>query len=113
MQRSEEKEIAVACVSLAEMGFGITPELVQVVLFDYLEDNDIPNPFKGEVPGKGWWQRFMRRWPMLSERKPQHLTLKRAEAGDRKIISAWFDQVNEVITKAKLNPKDPAIATRL
>ena len=113
LQRSEEKEIAVACVSLAEMGFGITRKLVQVVLFDYLKDNDIPNPFKGGVPGKDWWQRFMRRWPMLSERKPQHLTLKRAEAGDRKIISAWFDQVNEVITKAKLNPKDPAIATRL
>ena len=52
LQRSEEKEIVVACVSLAEMGFGMTQELVQVVLFDYLKDNDIPNPFKGGVPGK-------------------------------------------------------------
>ena len=45
LQRSEEKEIAVTCVSLAEMGFKMTQELVDVLLFDYLKDNDIPNPF--------------------------------------------------------------------
>lgn len=94
-------------------GIGITRELVEVVLFDYIKDNDIPNPFKGGVPGKDWWQAFMRRWPMLSERKPQHLSLKRAEAGSKEIITAWFDKVNDVITKADLNFKDPAIATRL
>ena len=78
-----------------------------------MKDNVIPNPFKGGVPGKDWWHGFMRRWPILSERKPQHLSLKRAQAGDREVISAWFNQVDEVITKAGLNPKDPAIATRL
>ena len=51
--------------------------------------------------------------PILSERKSQHLSLKRAEAGDREVISAWLNKVDEVITKAGLNPKDPAIATQL
>ena len=113
LQKSEEKEIAVACVSLAEMGFGITRELVEVVLFDYIKENDIPNPFNGGVPGRDWWQGFMRRWPMLSERKPQHLSLKRAQAGDKEIIGAWFDEVNAMLTKAGLDPEDPTIATRL
>ena len=72
------------------MGFGITRELVEAVLFDYIKDNDIPNPFNGGVPGKDWWQGFMRCWPMLSKRKPQHLSLKRAQAGDREIIGACF-----------------------
>ena len=34
-------------------------------------NNDIPNPFTGGVPGRDWWQK---RWPRLSERKPQHLS---------------------------------------
>ena len=105
LQKSEEREIAVACVSLAEMGFGITRELVEAVLFDYIKDNDIPNPFNGGVPGKDWWQGLMRRWPMLSERKPQHLSLKRVQAGDREIIGSWFDEVNSILTKAGLDPK--------
>ena len=113
LQKSEEKEIAVACVSLAEMGFGITRELVEVVLFDYIKENDIPNPFNGGVPGRDWWQGFMRRWPMLSERKPKHLSLKRAQAGDKEIIGAWFDEVNAMLAKVGLDPKDPAIAIQL
>ena len=44
------REIAVACVLLAEMGFGITRELVERDLFDYIRDNDIPNHFNGGVP---------------------------------------------------------------
>ena len=69
LQKSEVREIAVACVSLAEMGFGITQELVEVVLFDYIKDNNIPNLSNGGVPGRDWWQGFMRCWLMLSERK--------------------------------------------
>ena len=34
------------------MGFGITQELIEAVLLDYIKDNDIPNPFNRGVPGK-------------------------------------------------------------
>jgi len=50
----------------------VTRELVQVVIYDYLQDNNIENPFTGVVPGKDWWQHFMKRSPSLSECKPQH-----------------------------------------
>ena len=46
---SEEREIAMTCITLAEMGFGITCALVEVVIFDYLKDNGIENPFHGLV----------------------------------------------------------------
>ena len=65
------------------MGFGINRELVEAVLFDYIKDKNISNPFKEGVPGRDWWQSFMRRWPILSERKPQHFSLKQSQAGDK------------------------------
>jgi len=40
------------CVSFAKIGFGITRALVEVVIFDYLNDNGIENPFHGGVSGK-------------------------------------------------------------
>ena len=95
---SEEREIAMTCITLAEMGFGITHALV-VAIFDYLKDNGIENPFHGEVPGKDWWQRFQRRWPMISERKSQHFSVKRAQAGNKEVLRAWFDQVKEALAK--------------
>ena len=39
----------------------------------------------------------------MSERKPQHLTTKRAGAGVPDIINAWFDQVQDVFTSAGLH----------
>lgn len=108
-----EKEIALACTALAEMGFGLTKDLVGVVIVDYLKSNNIPNPFVNDMPGKDWWQRFMKRWPILSERKPQHLSTKRAQAGNAEILTAWFDQVEDVLRSAGIDPCDPSAATRL
>ena len=96
-----EREIALACTTLADMGFGLTKDLIDVVIVDYLKDNGIENPFAKNVPGKDWWQRFMKRWPILSERKPQHLSTKRAQAGNRVILNAWFDKV--VLSNAGLD----------
>ena len=111
---SEEREIGMTCVSLAEIGFGITRALVEVVIFDYLKDNGIENPLHGGVPGRDWWQRFKRRWPIVSERKPQHLSIKRAQAGNEEILMAWFEKVKEVLTKNGLTVEDDeAISARL
>ena len=95
------------------MRYGLTKDLVEVVIYDYLKENDIPNPFTGGVPGRDWWQRFLKRWPHFSERKPQHLSKKRAQAGNGDIINAWFDKLNEVFSSAGLDPYNPSVASRL
>lgn len=48
---SEEGEIAVTCTVLADMGFSLTKELVEVVVSDYLKENSISNPFTNGTPG--------------------------------------------------------------
>ena len=45
---TEAQYKAVACVILADMGFGLTLEVV----------GGVPNPFMDGIPGKDWWQRF-------------------------------------------------------
>ena len=95
------------------MGFGLTKELIEVVVLDYIKENNIKVPFTGGIPGKDWWQRFFKRWPTLAHRKPQHLSKHRAEAANPAIVEAWFDKVEAFLREVGLDPSDPSIATRL
>ena len=113
LSRQVEQEIVLSCIALADIGFGITKEIVDIVVHDYLEEKQISNPFTNGIPGRDWWNRFKKRWPILSERKPQHLSKARARAGCREVIDAWFDQVQKTFLEAGLNVADPGIACRL
>lgn len=110
---SEEREIALTCMTLGGMGFGLTRNLVEIVLVEYIKEQQIPNPFRSGIPGRDWWERFLRRWPCLSERKPQHLSKKRAEASHPDIINGWFDRVEELARSVSLDLSDPESAHRL
>ena len=83
---AEEREIVMTCIVLGDMGFGLTKDLVNTI-FMYLEENKIENPFSGNIPGKDWWTRFKKRWPCISERKPQHLSKKRSLAACPDIVN--------------------------
>ena len=82
LQLQDEQEIVLTCQVLAEMGFGITRRLVKTIANNYIRENNIPTPFRDGRPGKDWWQRFMKRWPSLTQRKPQHLSKSRAQAAN-------------------------------
>jgi len=49
---SEEREIALTRKTLADMGFGLTRELVQVVIYDYLQDKTFKILSLGVCQGK-------------------------------------------------------------
>ena len=100
-------------MTLGDMGFGLTRDLVEIVLFEYIKQQQIPNPFPTGIPGRDWWQRFLSRWPCLGERKPQHLSKKRSEASHPEIINGWFDRVEELARSVSLDLSDPATAQRL
>ena len=110
LSSSEEHEIVLTCITLADMGFGLTRELISKVIQDYICDKEIQNPFTDGVPGKDWWQRFFKRWPSLSERKSDHFS---AQEGKPEIITEWFRKVAEVLSAVGLDPKDPDTAKRL
>ena len=89
---TEEREIALTCMTLGDTGFGLTKNLVEVVLFEHIKAaNSKPILQRIGIP---WSERFLRRWPCLSECKPQHL---RAEASHPEVINGWFDRVEELV----------------
>ena len=65
---------------MQKIGFGLTHNMVKNITMEYLHDKNRPNPFLQDRPGKDWWLGFMRRWPSLTERKPQHLQANCATA---------------------------------
>jgi len=59
LSEEEEKGIVVSAQVLQEIGFGLTKELVRIVIRGYLADlPDQPNPFLNGAPGQDWWQLF-------------------------------------------------------
>ena len=86
---------------LQEIGFGLTREVVGSVIMEYLALAKRQHPFKGQ-PGKAWWRGFMCRWPLLSERKAQHLSKKRAQGANEETIKPFFDRVETLLREAGL-----------
>ena len=99
---AEEKEIVVTCQVLQELGYGLTREIVTDVIHHFLKDQGRLSPFKDSSPGPDWWQAFMGRWPSLSERKPQHLSAKRASAANPDTLKSWFEMVQGFLLKVRL-----------
>ena len=74
----EEKEISTSCQVLQQFGFPLNVDTVGIIVRDYLKECKRANPFKNSLPGYDWWEGFLRRWPKLVQRKPQHLPKHRA-----------------------------------
>ena len=82
----------------------MTKELVGVVIHDYLKDQPSqPNPFQHGVPGKDWWRLFLKRWEkQLSVRNSRHLPTSRASTTTPEAIGAWFDRLENFLSKVGL-----------
>lgn len=89
---------------LQQAGFELTREVVGGIIMDYLNSTNRPHPFN-DHPGKDW-KGFKKCWPMLTERKPQHLSKKRAEGANEDIIKVFFERVETMFREAGLLHSD-------
>ena len=67
----KEKKIVEICQAMQDLGFGLTQEMMAQVVADYLQSIRRPNPFHNGVPLRDWWDLFLKRWPLPSERKAE------------------------------------------
>ncbi|XP_062511201.1 uncharacterized protein LOC134187101 [Corticium candelabrum] len=99
----EEREIVQCCIVLQEMGFPLDRSSLSNVISDYLRANARENPFPDDLPGPDWFVGFFkRRKSALSQRKPQHLSKKRAKALTKERIEGWMKFVEKIYRKAGL-----------
>ena len=107
---TEEREIVVTCQVLQELGYGLTRNIVTDVVTKFLKDSHRKSPFKDGIPGPDWWEGFLHRWPSLSQRKPQHLSAKRASAVSSATLHSWFSTVEGFLKKISLLKRTGPVA---
>lgn len=74
----QEDELVTVILDLETRLFGLTPQDIQKLVFDYCAKNNIANCFKNGAAGYDWFCSFMSRHPQLSIRKPEATSIHRA-----------------------------------
>ena len=76
--------------------------MVGSVIKKYFDDSGMQNPFPSGFPSKKWWKNFFTRWPSLSERKPEHLTIQRAKAGSTEVVDKFYSNLENILQEEGL-----------
>ena len=102
MTQAEEREIVISCQVLQELGFGLTRDIVNGVVCEYLAASSRSQQFKHGLPGPDWWAGFKQQWPQLSQRKPQHLSSARAACANQATVDSWFSKIKSFFEEKQL-----------
>ena len=96
LNKQEEEELYNYLVKSAKLGYPKTRvEVMGLVRKTLAAKQASLDNFKG----KGWWQRFLERWPKLTLRKGDALAQVRAEATNAQTLSEYFKLLEETLTK--------------
>jgi len=61
-----------------------------------IKDDQRPNPFKDDRPGRSWYTGFLKRHPKLTEKLPEGISKGRAIVTEQ-LIRAWFNDLSAFI----------------
>ena len=67
---------------------------------EYLALDKCQHPLKGQSDKS--WRGFVGHWPVLSERKAQHISKKRAQGPNEETIKHFFKRVETLLREAGL-----------
>ena len=86
----EEEELVTYLVKCAEIGYPKTKDEVIGIVRQALHKKKGAE-FAEEFKGRGWWERFMDRWPTLSLRKGDALAVSRFQALTADNLKEYYD----------------------
>lgn len=93
----EEEELVDYIVTCSNIGYPKTRDEIIGIVRKTLENKN-GGPVE-DYNGKGWWGRFMQRWPKLSLRKGDALGKPRANAVNAASIRQYYDLLEETLKK--------------
>lgn len=91
--REEEDNICEYLIAMADMGYGLTREMVMRMAFLLAEKMHKRHSFHGDKAGRYWFEGFMKRHPNLTIRAPQPLSYSRAFCSNMDVISDFFGKL--------------------
>lgn len=97
MSTEMEAAFAKKLMDLADLGFGLTRNVVMVKAMEFCIEAKIKHPFGEIKAGRSWYSGFMKRNPCLSLRKPAKLSTMRGKAMDRDKIAAYFKDLHNIL----------------
>ncbi|XP_062698832.1 uncharacterized protein LOC134284219 isoform X2 [Aedes albopictus] len=101
LSAGEESTIVQWIQNMEKRGFPITRKALILKVTAYLRQHPRPNTSRNNVPGRRWFERFMRRHPQLTLRTPEAVSSASAKVSEQDIRS-WFRTVENYLTENNL-----------
>lgn len=108
-----ENQLEEWLLKMSDRGFPIDQELLLDSVKQIVIENNLPNPFTDNRPGRKWFEGFLRRHKSISKKHAEGLTTTRAKISET-VIRRWFEDTKntlfndygkEEIEKLLNNPK--------
>uniref|UniRef100_A0A6P7FI18 Uncharacterized protein LOC114330406 n=1 Tax=Diabrotica virgifera virgifera TaxID=50390 RepID=A0A6P7FI18_DIAVI len=89
---TEENLIVKWVHHLADIGFPVTKDQLLYSVSKLVKELNRPHKFKNGLPGRHWYEGFLKRNSTITKRVSQTLTTARVGANEEK-IRAWFQKI--------------------
>lgn len=99
LKEAEEKVLAEWVINMARIGYGRTKQELCFVVKKILEDDNRPNPFTDNLPGRHWIEGFLKRHENISLRTGEALGKERAYVTSQK-LDKWFADYVDYLTSS-------------
>jgi hypothetical protein len=96
LSAEEEDRLVAYLINMADMGYGLSREMVMRIAYVIAEKSHKKHPFSGESAGRSWFDGFKKRHPMLTIRIPQPLSYCRALCANPDVISDFFGKLGSL-----------------
>ena len=104
LSREVEEGLARHITRMESSGFGLSPNDVREVAYDYCVTQNIPHQFDAvsKMAGYDWLGKFLLRNPSISIRRPEGLSLQRAMGLNRVEIGKYFTLLEQTVTRLNI-----------
>lgn len=100
----QERELSSRIIRLAEVGYPLTSKTLRRCVYNFSAENGIPNKFStmSKMAGRYWLNGFLRRNPIIRQRKAQGMNPARAQKLNRFIVNDHFTKLKEILVEMDL-----------
>ena len=101
LSKEEEDRLAKYIMTMAQMGFGLSPRDIRALAYEIAKNSERNHPFSNGLAERDWFQAFTRRHK-ISLRAPQPLSYARAKNANPEVVEEFFDRLSALYARLEL-----------